>query len=297
MKELTLLEKYEKPICLALGFFDSVHLGHRGIIEKLKECSGFYCAESAIITFSNNAYQQFNPDAKLIYTYDERITLFEKLGIECVLPFNFNRNFKEIEREEFLNSITEKYDVKAFVCGYDYLFGKNGEGNTDYLADYCKRHAVACIVVPPITVKNVRVSSSLIKTLLANGEVDHANSYLGERYFMYGEIVAGRGVGHMYDIPTANLSFLKDKLVVKNGVYATYSYIEGKKYKSVTNVGGKPTFNELSVTVESLLFDCNENLYGKQMRLEFVKMLRPIRKFDTPEILAAQIKRDINWME
>lgn len=293
MTELSLFQKFNKPVCLALGFFDSVHLGHRGLIERTKELANKLGAEPVVVTFNNNAYKQFNPDAKLIYTYNERLLLLSECGIEYVLPLHFDKEFKNKSKDEFLNSLADCFNISAFICGYDYLFGSNGEGDTAYLTQYAAKCHSMCDIVQPILVDNVRVSSSMIKNLLLDGKIDEANNFLGSSFFMNGEVIEGRGVGHLFGFPTANLSFFKDKLLIKNGVYLTNCFVDGVKYKSVTNVGSKPTFNEMSVSVESMLDECSANLYGKTMRVEFLKFLRPIKKFDTPQELYYQVQSDM----
>lgn len=286
-------ELYDKrPVCVALGFFDSVHLGHRTVIAKAAECAKKYGIESAIFTFSNNAYKQFNSDGKLVYTYQERLTLLEGL-CDFVIPFRFNSVFKELTADEFLQKGIEKYGIKCAVCGYDYLFGAGAQGDAAYLKAFADRCGIDCEIVDKYAFGDERISTTRIKELLMQGEIVRANEFLGSPFFMDATVVKGRGAGRMFNIPTANLGISRDKIKPKEGVYATRTVVDGKSYVSATNVGTRPTFGLHRSVVESMLADFSDNLYGKSVRLYFLKRLRDIEKFETPALLSKQVHDDL----
>lgn len=287
----------DDPICLALGFFDSVHAGHRMIVERMKEYATLHSCKAAIFTFNNNAYRLFNPQGKEVYTFDERKTIFEALGIDVVLHAKFDKFFKETSASEFIETLFKTLKIKCIFCGYDYLFGSGGKGDIEFLKIVCSLYGVKLEVTPEIVHDSQRVSTTVIKDYLTGGNIDKANMFLAQPFFIDGTVVSGRNVGHLYNMPTANLSFAKDKLLPKRGVYGTYAYVDKIRYKAVTNVGAKPTFNESALTVETLLDGFNEDIYGKKLRVEFITYLRDIKKFSTPVELSNQIRFDINWRE
>ena len=295
MREIKLTDKNVGEIVIGMGFFDCVHLGHRALVSEIKMLAQNMKAHSAIITFSNNPYAQFNPSAKLIYTYNERLQLFYELGLDYVIPFEFNADFRAKTKETFLKELFSAFEIKGMVCGYDYKFGHLGSGNADYLKAVCAKRGIPVSVVQPVLYEKERVSSTLIKKTLMDGDIKRANELLDAPYFLTGQVVHGRGVGKIYGIPTANIEISSDKILVKSGVYATRAIYDGKVKKSVTNVGAKPTFGEKTTTIETLVKDESSDLYGKDIKLEFVDYLRDIRKFDSPEELADRIHKDLEY--
>lgn len=284
---------YNRPIVIGLGFFDSVHYGHRKIIEQVRSLAAECAAEAALFTFSNNAYKQFNAQGKLIYTLDERLSILERQGVQCAVTAKFDKTFKAIAALAFLDRLTERFAVKGIVCGYDYLFGAGGKGDTELLREYCAQKGIACVVLDPIELNGERVSSTEIRQCLTAGDVEKAAALLTEPFFMTGTVVAGRGEGHLFGFPTANLSFPVGKLTPAEGVYATVTSVDGTSYRSVTNVGTKPTFGDMRFSVETFIDGDLGALYGKRITVAFKRFLRPIKKFDSPEALSKQIHIDI----
>ncbi len=295
MREIENFDKIEEKTVLGMGFFDSVHIGHRALIERVKDIARRLNAKSAVITFSNNPYKLFNSDAKLIYTYKERCSLFEELDVDYVIPFRFDRFFKRKTKDEFLSELFDRFNIAGIVCGYDYMFGSGGNGDAEYLKKICSEKNISVDVIDPVLHNGERVSSTLIKETLLAGNIKKANELLTVPYFMSGEIVHGRGVGRLYGFPTANLKFSGNKMLIKSGVYATKAIYDGTERKSVTNVGTKPTFGEPFLSVETLIKDEKADLYGKQIKLEFVDFLRDIKKFSSPQELADRILKDLEY--
>ncbi|MCH5162978.1 MAG: riboflavin biosynthesis protein RibF [Clostridiales bacterium] len=284
------------PVCLALGYFDSVHLGHRKLIEYANGYSDAHGVKSAVATFSNNAYKVFNKDEKSVYTYSERCEILSEL-CELVLPMRFDARLKNMEATEFLDALFSHYDIKAAVCGYDYLFGAGAKGDAEFLTNYCAAHGVDCRVFGKFELDGERVSTSRVKELLALGDIERANALLGAPFMMRGKVVKGRGAGRMFDIPTANLKISVDKLLPKAGVYGTTVKIADATYSGATNIGGRPTFGLTKKVVETMIDGFDDNIYDKEITVYFHKYIRPVQKFETPAALSAQVHSDLKWSE
>ncbi|MCH5157743.1 MAG: riboflavin biosynthesis protein RibF [Clostridiales bacterium] len=286
----------DNKVCLALGYFDSVHVGHRSIIAAADSYAKSHGLFSAVATFSNNAYKLFNRDEKCVYTYTERLSLLDGL-CDFVLPMRFDARMKNSSAEDFLNWLFSRYDIKAVVVGYDYLFGAGAKGDAELLKKYCGERGVECIVHDKIEIDGTRVSTTVIKTLLASGDVESAEKYLGAPFMLTGKIVHGRGAGRMFDIPTANIKIPLDKLLPKSGVYGAECVIDDERYFGAVNVGGRPTFDLSKTVVEMMIKDFDDNVYDKNICVYFRKFLRPVKKFDTPAQLSKQVREDICWSE
>lgn len=279
--------------CLALGFFDCMHRGHRAIFKASKEYSVAHGLKFAAFTFSQPIKKNNENEPKQVYDFRERKLLYAECGANEVVAYPFTDEVKNTDKRDFLDNLVADNDVRAFVCGEDYTFGKNGAGNAEFLKSYCDEKGIELIVVPIVKSDGEKISATKIKSFLADGNLNAANELLGEKYFIYGKVVKGRGEGHVFGIPTANVSVEPDKFLPKRGVYACIAEIDGKKYDAVTNVGTKPTFGDYSTTVEALIENFDGDLYGNFIRLSFAEYLRGIEKFDTPEKLVETIKNDI----
>lgn len=274
-------------LSLCLGYFDSVHVGHRRLIAQCRRYADSHGLVSAVYTFTRDETGFFDS----LYDFDSRRKLLEKAGTSMVIGDIFDQKLMNTSGEKFLDDLTRRLDVGALFCGHDYSFGRNAECGSDILAEYARRKGIYCYVMPPVSVGGQRVSTTRIKELLLRGEVEAANALLGQPYFMTGRVVHGRGVGRTFGFPTANLAF--NGFLPKAGVYKCLAEADGKTYVAVTNVGAKPTFGVDEATVESMLVGFDGDLYDKQITLSFRKYMRPIYKFASGERLNEQILRDI----
>lgn len=290
MKELT----PETEVCLALGYFDSVHLGHRNLISVARHYAVSHGIGCAVATFINNAYKVFNRDGKQVYTYAERCRLLDGL-CDYILPMRFDVHLKDRTASAFLDALFSRYNVKAVVCGYDYLFGAGAKGDAEFLKSYCAEHGVDCVVVEKFELNGMRVSTTVIKDLLASGKIEEAGDFLGAPFMMSGKVVHGRGAGRLFDIPTANINVSSSKILPCSGVYGTTCVVDGVRYYGATNVGARPTFGLTKSAVETMLDGFNDNIYDKEISIYFHKYLRPVTKFDTPAHLSRQVHEDIEW--
>lgn len=289
MKELG-----NEEVCIALGYFDSVHLGHRQIIEVTRNYAKEHNIGSCVATFCNNAYKLFNSEDKQVYTYVERCDLLKDM-CDYILPMRFDSRLKNHTAEEFLRGLFARHNIKAVVCGYDYLFGAGAKGDAKFLKAYSEAHGVECIVVPQYDLDGTRVSTTKVKSLLRSGKVEKANAFLGAPFMISGKVVHGRGAGRMFDIPTANIKFNSSKLLPADGVYGTVCEIDGVKYYGATNVGARPTFGLSRTAVETMLAEFNDNIYDKDIKIYFYKHLRGVKKFETPAQLSRQVHKDMEW--
>lgn len=276
-----------KKLSLCLGYFDSVHIGHKELIERSLRYAASMGMTNAVYTFREDKVGLFDG----LYTFDQRCFLLKKAGASLIVSDIFNEEFMQTSGEAFLDGFTAKYDIGAFFCGYDYTFGRNASCDSQFLLDYATHKHIYCHVMPPFTSEGKKVSTTRIKELLINGEVNEANKLLGTPFFMTGRVIHGRGVGKRFGYPTANLAH--KGFLPKEGVYKTLIEVGGKEYVAVTNVGSKPTFDIKSVTIESMLIDFDGDLYDKEITIKFIKYLRPIYKFEDGKALNMQIQRDI----
>lgn len=281
----------EKTI-YALGFFDGVHLGHQALLAACRELADANGCKAGALTFTNH------PDAlttgaapALISSIEDRKMMLFGNGAEVVWEFSFDEKMKNTHWSSFLTQLVEG-GAAGFVCGSDFRFGSGGLGTAKKLAAFCEKRGLPYAVVPQQEVDGIRVSSTHIRTLLEEGDVLNASSFLGHPHILTGRVVAGRGLGRTIGVPTANIEVPEGILLPKQGVYACGVAIEGEIYSALTNIGTRPTVDGHHVTVESWLIDFEGDLYGKEVTLAFIMYLRPDQKFDSLEELKAQIEND-----
>ncbi len=280
--------KFQKPIVLALGFFDGVHLGHKLLLKKAKsmlEKGDTFALFTIDGKFFKNEYGN-------IFSYEEKRELYKSQGVEIVISAMASQDFFNLEPSQFLQILFNNYNIKAVVAGQDFKFGKNALGNENTLKEFCKNKGVKCEICPILEYQGKKISSKEIKEKLALGEIEKANQLLGENYFITGKVVHGRGVGKVELYPTANIMLNSEKLKIKSGVYATKTIIDGKSYNSVTNYGSCPTFNQENFSIETFVLNYQGDLYEKQIKIEFLSFIREITKFSSVEELKEQIKKD-----
>ena len=276
----------------ALGFFDGVHLGHQVLIGECVRLAGQMDAQAAAITFDRHPQSLFTqvPPVLLQSTAD-RVALLRHYGaahirLLPVTPQTMGQHWKD-----FLDMLVQDGAV-GFVCGHDFRFGYKGEGNVEKLQQFCGEHDLSCVIVPEQTVDGIRVSSTHIRSLIEQGDMETAAKFLGHPHILSGEVVVGRQLGRTIGVPTANILIPERVVVPKLGVYACLCRVDGHKYVAVTNIGSRPTVEGHQVRAESWLLDFEGDLYGRQITLEFVKFLRPEQKFGSLEELKAQIQAD-----
>jgi riboflavin kinase/FMN adenylyltransferase len=280
---------------VALGTFDGLHRGHLKIIENavsLAEKNGF---EPVVMLFDVHPQAVLRGVAppKLIPD-DIRESILRSMGIKSIV-FDF-RELSSLSAEEFFDKIlVGRLNAGALCCGENYRFAKNASGNTDILKELCEKSGVLLKVCELETVCGEVVSSTKIRSFVQNGEIEKANEMLG-RFFCYrSPVVSGKHLGRRLGIPTINQQFESGFVEPKRGVYASFTVIDGKRYKSVTNIGVRPTVEKNGrLNSETFIIDFDGNIYGNNPTVELVSFIREERVFSSVEELKKQIERDIN---
>lgn len=281
---------------IALGFFDGVHRGHGELLKKTRQRAEEIGAMPSVLSFDVHPDTLvFKKKVPLINSAIGREDLIRRYyGIDNVVFLHFNQHVMHMPWKEFIDSLIAELNIAWIVVGYDFCFGYKGEGTAARLREYCEGRGIGCDIIPALSVDGRVVSSTYIRELIADGDIETANRFLGHPHTLSDTVHSGYHLGTNLDAPTINMYFPDGVLVPRHGVYATRVIIEdGSGYIAVTNVGVRPTVSSSGrVSVESHLLDYSGNLYGRQARVEFYAFLRGEVKFGSYEELAAQIKKD-----
>lgn len=280
---------------LALGNFDGVHKGHRALITKAVSAAKKHGIKSAVFTFSNHPKSMIpgSKEFKNIIYSEEKEALIEELGVDYLFNIEFNRDIMTMPPVDFIEKLLiGKFKAAEVFCGFNYRFGFKAGGNVALLRAEGKKLGFRVSAIEPVTVDGEVVSSTLIRSLIKSGDVDECYKYLGRNYDIGGEVVVGNRLGKSLGFPTSNIMIDENMVTPPNGVYITYCIYNGQKYPSVTNVGVKPTVGVYKKNVETHIFNFDKELYGKHIKVEFLKMTRDEVKFRTIEELSAQIAKD-----
>jgi len=280
---------------LSVGNFDGLHLGHQKILRTVLSRARATGHTAAAVTFDPHPMKLLRPDnaPRMIETLSQRLAGLEQIGLDAVLVLRFDRALSLLSPEDFLQRILiERLHTSAILVGASFCFGHRGAGDVRLLTQFGIEHGFDVEIVSPVEVGGTVVSSTAIRNAIAEGRVDQAVPLLGHPFLLTGEIRAGAGRGRTILFPTLNM-IAEQELLPKLGVYATESLVGGKVFRSVTNVGTRPTFDGQGVTVESHLFGFDERISGGAMEVRFHTRLREERKFSGAEELREQIARDI----
>lgn len=282
---------------VTIGNFDGVHLGHHMLFAEVVSRAYQKQGTSVVITFDPHPLQVIRPDIgiKLISTYEQKVELISMAGIDVLVVIPFSREFARTSAETFVDEVLIKtIGVNELVVGYDYAFGKGRQGNIEFLKEQGRLKGFPVTVVEPFYVDDMLVSSSKIRELVNRGRMVDVKKLLGRSYQIRGTVQKGkkRG-GPVVGFKTANLHLSEEDLCPKHGVYVTQVVYDGKCYGGVLNIGYNPTFGESRLSAETHIFDFNQDIYGKKIKINLLKYLRGEKKFSGPEELAEQIQRDI----
>jgi riboflavin kinase/FMN adenylyltransferase len=282
---------------LTIGVFDGVHRGHQEIIRQLTAGAHADRAPAVVLTFFPHPAVILGEknDFKSLVTPEERASLLESLGVDVVITHPFDRALAAQTAEKFMRCVARTLGLRRLLIGYDFALGHGREGNVARLTELGKNLGYEVHTIAPMTNGNETISSTRIRQQIVMGEVTAAAVSLGRNYAVTGPVIRGDGRGKKINIPTANLEIPTEKVIPANGVYACWAWVSGEKYLSVTNVGIRPTFTpeEFAPHVETHLLDFDRDLYGQEVKLEFVERLREERKFPSVETLVGQIHSDI----
>lgn len=278
---------------LALGFFDGVHLGHRALLESCVELARSLKATPAALTFDVHPLRLLQGEGPgLLCTLRERERLLRQGGMEQVYILPFDEKTMRMDWQDYFQMLVREYGAAGIVCGDDHRFGYKGQGTAALLEQACLQAGIACRIVPQQALGEVRISSSHIRQLLAQGQMEEMARFLGRPYSLEGVVVHGKQLGRTLGTPTANLTLPRELAQPRLGVYAARVWVDGTAFASVTNIGTRPTVSGQGITVESWLPDFQGDLYGQVLRVELRHFLRPEEKFPSLEALQKAIHAD-----
>lgn len=296
MKIYETIQPLNEDTAITLGTFDGLHIGHVKIIKQLVKDAKERNLKSVVYTFKNHplSLNHSIETPSTIFKLDYKKKILEELGVDILVFLTFDDEQKNIEPNYFIEEIlVKKLRMKHLVVGYDYHFGKKAKGNTELLIKSSRKYHYSYDIVDPIKKDYVRVSSTLIRKLLANGKIKDANYYLGRPYSLEGKVIDGEKIGRKIGYPTANLELDNNFAILKPGVYITKTLLDGEFYYSVTNVGFNPTLKQSEFSVETYILDFDQSIYGKHIRIDFYKKIRDELKFKDVEELKEYIRWDV----
>lgn len=285
-----------EPIVASIGFFDGVHQGHQFLIQQVKDEAAKRSLPSAIITFVEHPRIVLQSDYQpaLLCGYEEKLKCLEKTDIDLCIPLNFTVELSKLTAFDFMKTVLkEQFNVDTLVIGYDHRFGHDRSEDFDQYVEYGKELGMSVVQAEELNTGEY-VSSSEIRKLLMVGKVEEAAKFLTYNYTISGKIVEGFKVGRTIGYPTANIEvWERFKVVPAHGVYAVHVHIDGSVYKGMLYIGKRPTVhNSDNLSIEVNIFDFDEDLYGKELTVEFKKFIRRDVKFSGLEILKRQLQAD-----
>lgn len=277
----------------ALGFFDGVHLGHQALLRACRELAEQHDCNAGVVTFLGHPDEVVTGQkTMLINTAQDRRKLLECYGMGRVAELPFDEKLMTMPWQDFYQMLRADHHAAGLVCGEDFRFGYKGQGNAERLKQICAADGIACVVIPQLTLENIPVSSTHIRSLLQQGQIEEAERFLGHKHIFTGKVIKGQQLGRRLGTPTANLSLPKELLCLPFGVYICRAKGENVDCAAVTNIGIRPTVDGDHVTVEPWLLDYEGNLYGQELTLEFYHYLRPECKFPSLTELQKEILKN-----
>ena len=276
---------------MTIGSFDGVHLGHAAVLAKTVEAARAASAQPTLITFEPHPRCVLDPAncPQSITTLQEKLALIEANGIEHAIVLRFDRALSALSPQEFVDQLARVMEMRRWVIGFDFGFGRERSGNADWL----REHGYQVMVVPPFLVDGKALHSSDVRRLVTIGAMETANRLLGREYSMSGPVEAGDKVGRSLGFPTANIAIEPNKLVPALGAYAGRTKAPEGDFIAALSVGYRPTFGGTQLRVEAFLLDFEGDLYQQRLELRFIRYLHPDIAFPTVGDLVQQLKRDV----
>lgn len=283
---------------MALGFFDGVHKGHGALLRRVAERARVLDAIPSAFTFDTHPESLIlNRATPLLSTTVDRADLMRRLyGIQDVIVAHYDYEMMKTPWESFISDyLVRDCGAVHVVAGHDFHFGYRGEGNPERLKLKCRDLGLGCDIIMPVLQDGITVSSTYIRTLVAQGEMERARAFLGHPHTLSETVAHGKKLGSALGFPTVNLHIPAGVVVPAHGVYATRAWVDDQPHKAVTNVGNRPTVDDGNgLTVEAFLLDFEGDLYDKTVRVEFYKFLRPEENFPSLDALRAEIMRNVD---
>ncbi len=284
-----------KGLGIALGNFDGLHQGHMKLINTVIEKSTREGLSSLVYTFAIHPVNVISNKKILpiLTTNTQKSELLKNTKLDYLYFESFDESFMLMSAEDFVKKIlVDKFNVKIIVVGFDYRFGYKGAGDVNLLNSLAKIYGFKVYVIEPVKLGDTIISSSVIRRLIACGDVEQASTFLNRNYSIIGTVVKGKELGRKIGFPTINIIPKSGILIPANGVYASNVVLNGKKYNSITNVGTNPTVGDIGIRIETHIIDYSGSLYGEEVEVFFLKKIRDERKFNSLEELIEQIKKD-----
>jgi riboflavin kinase/FMN adenylyltransferase len=281
---------------LTVGVFDGVHRGHQQIINELTTGAHANEAPAVVLTFDPHpASVLTGRELKCLTLPEERANLLGELGVDVVVTERFTRELSAVSAYDFMSRLKQQLGLKHLLIGYDFALGKGREGNAARLTEIGAELGYSVEVVSAVSDESGVISSTEIRKLIEVGNVAEAGRLLGHPYSLQGPVIHGDGRGKTINVPTANLAYSYEKMIPARGIYACWAYLHDKRYCAAINIGINPTFtpDKQTPNVEAHLLDFRGEIYGEDVRLEFVARLRDELKFDSVDMLLQQIGKDV----
>lgn len=285
----------ERDTIVTVGVFDGVHLGHKQLISELLEQAEQRGLLSSVVTFRQHPEDLLSAAKKLPYLTDikTRIRLLRNEGIDIIAPLSFTKELAELDARRFVSLLRKHLKMRGLVIGPDFALGRRREGDIDTLTRLGKEMDFDVNVVTPLEINGEVVSSTTIRKAMAEGNMKKVHKLTGRYFSLHGRVVTGAGRGEGLGFPTANLDVNSGQALPPDGVYAGLAHINGKIYQTMTNIGKDPTFGATERTVEAYLLDYSGDLYGHELRVDFVAKLRNEKKFASVDDLKKQVAEDV----
>jgi len=281
---------------LTVGVFDGVHRGHQQILKKITAGAHANEAPAVVLTFHPHPVSVLSGrEVKCLTLPGERADLLAQLGVDVVITERFTRELSQVTAYDFMIWLKRQLGLKHLLIGYDFALGKGREGNAARLAEIGLELGYSVDVIPAFEDDGGVISSTAIRKLIVAGDVAEATRLLGHPYSLHGLVIRGDGRGRTIGVPTANIDYPSEKLIPARGIYACWAYLKDRKYIAAVNIGINPTFTpeKQTLNVEAYLLDFDEEIYGEDLRLDFVARLRDELTFDSVEELVKQIWADV----
>jgi riboflavin kinase/FMN adenylyltransferase len=280
---------------LTVGVFDGVHKGHRHLLCQLMKEAADSGRLAGVVTLRNHPASVLSPDFKPFYltTVDERVRLVQELGADFVVPVTFDVELSELRARQFAAVLRERLRMSGLVAGPDFAMGHKREGDVEMLTALGHDTGFSVRVVEPLVEGGRRITSTNVREALVSGDVDGAAAQLGRNFALSGTVVRGAGRGGPLGFPTANLSVPEGMAVPGDGIYAAWAHPGDQRFMAAVSIGTRPTFGAGERTIEAFVLDFEGDLYGLELRLEFVRRIRAEVRYDSVDELKAQVCKDV----
>jgi len=289
----------QKETIITIGVFDGVHAGHRYLLERLRRQAINRSLLSAVVTFDPHPQSVLHPNKPLAYlsNLEDRINTFRELGIDVIAVLTFSPDVAKLTARQFMYLVKRQLKMRHLMVGSDFTLGQDRHGNAQLLSALGREMKFGVEIIPPYTVNGEVVSSTLIRQALAQGDMQKVRRLMGHYFCLRGKTITSDKRGRILGFPTANLDVKPQQASPGNGVYATLTYVDGKRFSSATNIGIRPTFGGTKKLLETHLLNYDGDLHDREIKVEFVRKLRDEQRFPSSEELRAQIARDVQEVE